>query len=43
MDRTRLEELLGNFANIHVLVVGDFFLDEYLLLDRTLSEISLET
>jgi rfaE bifunctional protein kinase chain/domain len=25
------------------LVVGDFFLDEYLLLDRTLSEISLET
>ena len=43
MDRRRLEELLDNFANIHVLVVGDFFLDEYLLLDRTLSETSLET
>ena len=43
MDRTRLEELLDNFANIHILVVGDFFLDEYLLLDRTLSETSLET
>ncbi|MGD9147043.1 MAG: PfkB family carbohydrate kinase [Anaerolineae bacterium] len=43
MDRTRLEELLDNFANIYVLVVGDFFLDEYLLLDRTLSETSLET
>ena len=43
MDRTRLEELLYNFANIHILVVGDFFLDEYLLLDRTLSETSLET
>jgi rfaE bifunctional protein kinase chain/domain len=43
MDRTRLEELLNNLANIHVLVVGDFFLDEYLLLDRTLSETSLET
>jgi rfaE bifunctional protein kinase chain/domain len=43
MDRTKLEELLDNFANIHVLVVGDFFLDEYLLLDRTLSETSLET
>ncbi|MFQ5342416.1 MAG: bifunctional heptose 7-phosphate kinase/heptose 1-phosphate adenyltransferase, partial [Anaerolineae bacterium] len=27
----------------HVLVVGDFFLDEYLLIDRRLSEVSLET
>ena len=43
MDRTRLEELLANFAHVHVLVVGDFFLDEYLHLDRTLSETSLET
>jgi rfaE bifunctional protein kinase chain/domain len=43
MDRARLGELLANFANIHVLVVGDFFLDEYLLLDRALSETSLET
>ncbi len=38
-----LKNYWDNFANIHVLVVGDFFLDEYLLLDRTLSETSLET
>lgn len=43
MERARLEELLGRFASIHVLVVGDFFLDEYLFLDRALSETSLET
>ena len=43
MDRTRLEELLNHFANIHILVIGDFFLDEYLILDRALSETSLET
>ena len=43
MDRRRLETLLACFANIHILVVGDFFLDEYLFLNRTLSETSLET
>ena len=43
MDRTRLEELLHNFANVHILVAGDFFLDEYLILDRALSESSVET
>jgi len=35
--------LLTRFSEKTVLVLGDFFLDEYLLLDRTLSETSLET
>jgi rfaE bifunctional protein kinase chain/domain len=43
MDQRRLDELLGRFADLHVLVVGDFFLDKYLLIDRQLSEVSLET
>lgn len=43
MDQRRLDELLDRFADLHVLVVGDFFLDKYLLIDRQLSEVSLET
>ena len=43
MDQTRLDELLDRFPHLHVLVVGDFFLDKYLIIDRQLSEISLET
>jgi len=43
MDEQQLTQLLTRFPDIHVLVVGDFFLDEYLLIDRRLSEISLET
>jgi len=43
IDRKRLEELFERFARIKTLVVGDFFLDKYLILDRRLSEISLET
>ena len=43
MDRTRLESLLARFPGLTVLVVGDFFLDKYLLIDRSLAEISLET
>lgn len=43
MDENRLTQLLTRFPDIHVLVVGDFFLDEYLLIDRRLSETSLET
>jgi rfaE bifunctional protein kinase chain/domain len=35
--------LLDRFSQLHVLVVGDFFLDKYLVIDRTLSEVSLET
>ncbi|MCK4298836.1 MAG: ribokinase, partial [Planctomycetes bacterium] len=43
MDERRLSELLNRFSHLHVLVVGDFFLDKYLIIDRRLSEVSLET
>jgi len=39
----RLDELLDQFPDLHILVIGDFFLDKYLIIDRKLSEISLET
>jgi rfaE bifunctional protein kinase chain/domain len=43
MNEERLSELLERFPHRHVLVVGDFFLDKYLIIDRRLSEVSLET
>lgn len=43
MNERRLRELLERFSKLRLLVVGDFFLDKYLILDRRLSEISLET
>lgn len=43
MKKKRLETILAEFPHRRVLVLGDFFLDEYLTLDRTLSEPSLET
>ena len=43
MNEKRLNQLLKNFPHLHVLVVGDFFLDKYLIIDRRLSEVSLET
>jgi rfaE bifunctional protein kinase chain/domain len=43
MDQARLDELLDRFPHLHVLVVGDFFLDKYLIIDRQFSEVSLET
>lgn len=43
MDETRLNTLLDRFPRLHLLVVGDFFLDKYLSIDPALSEISLET
>jgi rfaE bifunctional protein kinase chain/domain len=43
MDRHRLESLLARFSDLTVLVVGDFFLDKYLVIERRLAEISLET
>ncbi|MBM2849896.1 MAG: Carbohydrate kinase [Anaerolineales bacterium] len=43
MDRSRLESLLRRFPALTVLVVGDFFLDKYLLINPQLAEISLET
>jgi rfaE bifunctional protein kinase chain/domain len=43
MNEQRLQSLLARFPNTHILVVGDFFLDHYLIIDRALSEVSLET
>jgi len=43
MDEKRLSDILEGFERVHVLVVGDFFLDKYLVIDRALSEVSLET
>ena len=43
MDERRLHSLLNQFPQARVLVVGDYFLDFYLDIDRALSETSLET
>lgn len=43
MTPNRLETLLSRFSGLSVLVVGDFFLDKYLVLDPALDEPSLET
>jgi rfaE bifunctional protein kinase chain/domain len=43
MDETRLRQILKQFPEVSILVIGDFFLDNYLILERELSEISLET
>ena len=43
MDETRLRQILKHFPEVSILVIGDFFLDNYLILERELSEISLET
>jgi rfaE bifunctional protein kinase chain/domain len=43
MNQTRLNKLLDKFPACRILVVGDFFLDAYLTIDRQLSEVSLET
>ncbi|MBI2941007.1 MAG: carbohydrate kinase [Chloroflexi bacterium] len=43
MGVERLASLLSRLPDIAIGVVGDFFLDRYLVIDRALSEISLET
>jgi rfaE bifunctional protein kinase chain/domain len=43
MDSERLDALLRHFPSVRLAVVGDFFLDRYLIIDPTLSEVSLET
>lgn len=43
MNEERLDAILARFPTITILVVGDFFLDKYLVIDRRLSELSLET
>lgn len=43
MDAARLDSLLSCFPALTILVVGDFFLDKYLIIEPALAEISLET
>ncbi len=43
MEPQRLTDILARFKDRLILVVGDYFLDKYLDIDRTLGETSLET
>ena len=43
MNEDRLCQILDAFPRLTVLVVGDFFLDKYLVIDPALEEVSLET
>ncbi|MFO0948039.1 MAG: PfkB family carbohydrate kinase [Planctomycetota bacterium] len=42
-DRKSLEQRLARFAHAKIAVVGDFFLDRYLVIDPALGERSVET
>jgi rfaE bifunctional protein kinase chain/domain len=43
MNIKRLQEILTNIQNVRIAVVGDFFLDKYLMIDPSLKENSMET
>ncbi len=43
LSSARLEELLARIPSVRLAVVGDFFLDKYLIIDPDLAEVSLET
>jgi bifunctional ADP-heptose synthase (sugar kinase/adenylyltransferase) len=43
MERQRLIEILDRFSGLRIAVVGDFFLDKWLEIDRSLDELSVET
>jgi len=43
MNERRLLEILSRVSEVRILVIGDLFLDKYLILDKELTEISLET
>lgn len=43
MNEARLQQLLDGFPQARIAVIGDFFLDKLLLVDRALDEPSLET
>ena len=43
MTEVRLREILDQFPGIRLAVIGDYFLDKYLVIDSSLSEVSLET
>lgn len=43
MDEVTLSRLLERLSELSIAVVGDFFLDKYLMIDTELSEVSIET
>lgn len=43
MTEDRLAALVSQFPRLRIVVVGDYFLDKYLLFDPELAEVSLET
>jgi rfaE bifunctional protein kinase chain/domain len=43
MNCERLQELLGRMRQVKLAIAGDFFLDQYLIIDPKLAEISVET
>ncbi len=43
MNEVRLKELLEGFTEITIAVIGDFFLDKWLIIDRGIDEMSIET
>jgi rfaE bifunctional protein kinase chain/domain len=43
LNETRLRSIAARFPGLRVVVLGDFFLDKYLEIERALSEPSLET
>ncbi len=43
LSEARIVEILGNFPELYVAILGDFFLDYYMVLDKKLSEVSIET
>ena len=43
MDRADVSQLLGRFGDVRIAVVGDFFLDKYLVVDPEIAETSIET
>ena len=43
LPHSRLGEIMAEFGRVRVLVLGDYFLDKYLDIERALAEVSIET
>ena len=43
MTKARLQELFGRFADLHITVAGDLFIDRWWEIDESLNEPSIET
>lgn len=43
LTQSRLRDITDKFPHTPIAVIGDFFLDEYLILDKNLAETSIET